>query len=394
MKHPLITLLALCLTATPLAGLRAAPACCPTGDLFDSDAPRDKVAITDLQRANLGLALAPAEEIEMERTTFALGRIEAIPNQQATLSSRIAGRVKSLEVNPGQSVQAGMPVISIESRQAGNPPPTITLDAPIDGVISEIDVQPGDPVEPDRHLLDVTDLRQVMAVANVFEHDAGNLQPGMQARIRVPAHGDRVFEGRLAYLGTAVDRRNATLPVFFEIDNPDLLLRPGMRAEFSIVTESREAILAVPREAILGEHGNHFVFLADYEVPGLFLKTPVHVGARNDRYAEVLAGLFPGDEVVTTGNFALQFTGGDNAALKDVMDAAHGHAHGPNGEELDESEASEALEGERDPASAGGGSSWASTDALPIAGAGLAGLFLGLLLGKRGRRETPAAASA
>jgi len=385
------TILLAFLTSTPVSRLPAAPACCPTGDLFDSDAPRDRVALTDLQRANLGLALAPAEEIAMERTTFALGRIEAIPNQQATLSSRIAGRVKSLEVNPGQSVEAGMPVISIESRQAGNPPPTITLDAPIDGLISEIDVQSGDPVEPDRHLLDVTDLRQVMAVANVFEHDAGNLKAGMQARIRVPAFRDRVFEGRLAYLGTEVDRQNATLPVFFEIDNPDLLLRPGMRAEFSIFTESRDGILSVPREAILGEHGQHFVFLADYELPGLFIKTPVHVGARNDRYAEVLAGLFPGDEVDTTGNFALQFAGADNAALKDVMDAAHGHSHGPNGEELSEAEATEVLEANHEPATTEGRAPWRPTIALPIASAGLAGLFLGLLLGKRTRQAEPEA---
>jgi len=371
----------------PAQSAISAPACCPTGDLFDSSAPKEKIALSDLQQANLGLQLAAAEEIAMETTTFALGQIEAIPNQEANISSRIAGRVKSLAINPGESVEAGQPIIQIESRQAGNPPPVITLEAPIDGMISEIDVKPGDPVEPDRHLLDITNLRQVMAVANVFEHDAGNLQPGMQARIRVPAFPDKVFEGRLTHLGTAVNRANATLPVFFEIDNPDLLLRPGMRAEFSVVTDQRESVLAVPREAILGEHGDHFVFVSDFEVPGVFLKAPVHVGARNDQHAEILAGLFPADEVVTTGNFAMQFAGGGGAALKDAMDAAHGHAHGPDGEELEEH--AHEQEGESNstvptPMTKAD----KATQALPIAGAGIGGLLLGLLLGRVRTRKS------
>ncbi len=154
---------------------RANTACCPDGGLFEAAAGEStKVALTAAQVKNLGLQTADAAEESLELTLFALGRIEAIPNKQAAVSSRIAGRVASLSVNPGDEVKAGQPVIKIESRQAGDPPPTVTLNAPMDGMVCELDVRPGDPVEPEKRLMDIADLREVMAVAKVFEHQAGS----------------------------------------------------------------------------------------------------------------------------------------------------------------------------------------------------------------------------
>ncbi len=44
--------------------------------------------------------------------------------------------------------------------------------------------------------------------------------------------------------------------------------------------------------------------------PNVFVKTPVQPGALNDKQAEITGGLFPGDQVVTKGNFALQYSRG------------------------------------------------------------------------------------
>lgn len=357
----------------------ASTACCPDGGLFEgASGELTKVALTPAQVKNLGLKTSEAAEENFEQTLFALGRIEAIPNKQAAVSSRIAGRVASLTVNPGDEVKAGQPVIRIESRQAGDPPPTITLNAPMDGTVCELDVRPGDPVEPEKRLMDIADLREVMAVAKVFEHQAGELKPGQQARIRVPAFPDKVFIGELQRVGTAVDREAGAIDAIFRIENADLLLRPGMRAEFSIVTDARKNVLSVPREAVLGDHGSHFVYVADYETPNIFAKTPVKPGAMNDQRAEIVAGLFPGDQVVTKGNFALQYAGGGGASLKEAMDAAHGHSHGPDGEELKaEDQPDSHAHEEHDENDK---SSWW----LPIA-TGLGGVIIGFLVARRRR---------
>lgn len=362
----------------------AAPECCTDGDLFGSGATGGEiVALNELQIRNLGLQTEPANESRFEVALFALGRIEAIPNKQAAVSSRIPGRVVSLSVNPGENVEAGQELLRIESRQPGNPPPVITLTAPIAGTVCEMDVRTGDPVEPDRRLMDVTDLHELVAVAKVFEHQAGLLTPGMQARIRVPAFPKDVFSGELVRLGTEVNRESGTIDAVFRIANPELRLRPGMRAEFSILTSVRESVLSVPRESVLGDGGNLFVYVADYEKPGVFRRVPVATGERNDRRVEIVAGLFPGDEVVTTGGYALQFAGGGSATLKEAMDAAHGHSHGPNGEELEAHAEHHGPDHEHGDEPEG-----SAVFPFPLA-AGVAGvaLVVGILIGRVSRRH-------
>lgn len=49
---------------------------------------------------------------------------------------------------------------------------------------------------------------------------------------------------------------------------------------------------------------------------------------------EILGGLFPGDEVVTKGAYALGFAGGSGPSLKEALDAAHGHEHNADGSEM------------------------------------------------------------
>ncbi len=362
--------------------LYAATDCCPTGDKFDGTAAGgETVALSELEIKNLGLVTAEASERKFEKTLFALGRIEAIPNKQAVISSRIPGRVISLAVNPGENVQQGQELLKIESRQAGDPPPTISFKAPIDGTICELDVRPGDPVEPDRRLMDVTDLREVMAVARIFEHQTGQLREGMKARIRMSAFPGEVFQGELQRLGTEVDRVAGTIEAIFRIANADLRLKPGMRAEFSILTEEKSGVLSIPREALLGDAGRQFVYVADYEKPGVFAKSAITVGVMNDEQAEITSGLFPGDRVVTTGNFALQYAGGGKASLKEAMDAAHGHAHGPNGEELkkDDHAGHDHGPGEHEEPSA----SVSSVSYLPLLLIGVAAFAAGLFLGRR-----------
>lgn len=375
-------LVALLLGCSP--ALLASTACCPDGGLFPSAAGGDKVFLSPAQIKNLGLETAEVVEAPLEITLFALGRIEAVPNKEAAVSSRIPGRVLTLSVNPGDEVRAGTELLKIESRQPGDPPPTISIKAPIDGTVCEMTVRPGDPVEPERRLLDIANLREVMAVAQVFEHQAGLLKPGRKARIRVPAYPDQIFIGEMIQLGTSVDRQTGTIDAIFRIDNQNLLLRPGMRAEFSIITEEKPAVLTLPREAILSDGAGSFVYVADYDTEGLFARVPVRTGATNDQVAEILSGLFPGDQVVTRGNFALQYAGAGSASLKEVMDAAHGHAHGPNGEELgSDSHAGHAHE--HDHKDELEHTEPAAFPFLPVGIAAGLGIILGLVIGGRRR---------
>jgi cobalt-zinc-cadmium efflux system membrane fusion protein len=87
----------------------------------------------------------------------------------------------------------------------------------------------------------------------------------------------------------------------------------------------------VPLEALQGDPANRVVYVKDFDLPNTFVKCPVQVGERNDRYVEIISGLFPGDEVVTKGSYFLGFVAGGGPSLKDALDAAHGHPHNEDG---------------------------------------------------------------
>lgn len=299
---------------------------------FAADKP---VLLDEAGVQSLGIETIEATETTFEETTFALGRIEEIPESHAVLSSRIPGRVVGLEVREGDTVTAGQTLAKVESRQPGDPPPVIELKAPINGLVLESHVRLGEPVEPEKELLDISDLSEVHAIARVPEHQASKLSPGTTASIRISALGDQPLEGKLIRFGTTADRERATIDAIFLVKNPGLRLRPGMRAEFEIVTARSENVLTIPKEAIQGDPSNRHVFVKDFNIPNAFLRSPVKTGRANGSQVEILSGVFPGDLVVTRGSYALGFVGsGSGVSLKEALDAAHGHEHNEDGSEV------------------------------------------------------------
>ena len=283
---------------------------------------------------NLRIETVVAEESDFEETVFALGRIEEIPERHAVLSSRISGRIVGVEVQEGGTVTEGQTLVRVESRQPGDPPPVIELKAPISGLLLESHVRLGEPVEPEKELLDLSDLSEMLAIARVPEHQAEKLAPGSKAHIRVSALGDQKLDGEMIRFGTTADRESGTIDAVFKVANPGLRMRPGMRAEFSIVISQRSNVLSIPREALQGEASKRYVYVKHFDLPNAFIKTPVQTGEMNDRFVEIAGGLFPADEVVTRGAYSLSFAGGGSVSLKEALDAAHGHEHAADGSEL------------------------------------------------------------
>jgi cobalt-zinc-cadmium efflux system membrane fusion protein len=346
--------------------------------------------LEDAEIANLQLEFSEAEETTFEETVFSLGSIEVLPGKRAVVSSRIPGRAFSVLAIPHQQVEEGDEVAWVESRQPGDPPPTIMLEAPISGIVSKVDIVAGQPISPDQALIEIIDLSTVEAAAHVPQHLAGQLKQGQIAHIRLAALPDQVFEAKLAHIATIADADSNTIEAAFHVPNPDTLLRPGMKAEFSIVVSTRENVMSIPRSAVQGDAANRFVYIKDYDLKNAFVKTSIVLGAQNDQFVEVTKGLFPGDEVVTRGAYALGFAGKGSVSLKEAMDAAHGHPHNEDGTEMSKEQI--AAEGSHDhdghdhsPA----GSQWsllttffAATSAML-----LLALILALVIG---RKHTPA----
>ena len=299
----------------------------PAEDLF-------RIRLDESGIQNLRIETVAAEERDFETTVFAIGRIEEIPSRHSVLSSRIPGRVVELNAFVGDHVDAGQIIARIESRQPGNPPPTIPLKAPQSGLIISSHVRIGEPVEPDRELLDISDRSTMWAVAKVPENAAAQVKPGSKARLRIPALGDEILPVTMLRYGTSADRQAGTLEAIFEIENKEKKLQPGMRAEFSLIISSRPSVLAIPRTAVQGPPTKRVVFIEDFDLDNVYVRGPVVLGEQNDQYVEVINGLFPQDKVVTRGAYSLSFATEDGMSLKEYLDTSHGHEHNEDGSEL------------------------------------------------------------
>ena len=270
-----------------------------TAAMLHSAPASGPVILTEQGMKNIGLETLPVEEADFETTTFALGRTEAIPENRSVLSSRISGRVVENRLKIGTFVTKDEKLVLLESRQPGDPPPTVWLTAPADGTVIAVNTKLGAPVEPSDSLAEFADLKTIYLIATLPQATAGKIRQGTRAKIRFPIRPEREYTATLlkfaacpcpdpaCALGQDVSSRSEksegadlnTAGVIFTIENPDNQLRPGMNAECTIIMDKRAGVLSVPREAIQGGVSNRHVYVKHRTIPtavvGALIKLPL-----------------------------------------------------------------------------------------------------------------------
>lgn len=293
------------------------------------------VTLTATAEKNLGLKIEAAELRTLEKTVAVLGNVELDPSRVAAIASRISGRITRLAVKEGDRVAEGDFLLEVESRLVGDPPPKLQFKSPIAATVYEQPIFTGDSVEPNARLLTLVDLSELYIVGRLYEGQVAQVKKGQSVRIRAEAYPDDAFTGTVEGYTPRLDPETRTLGVRVRVANPDQKLLPNMRATLHIVTAQADSAITVPLSAVLGEAGNLFVFVQDDKDPHTFMRTPVVLGQRDDRYVEVIEGVLPGANVVTVGNYQLQYVApappkeAPTAANKApaAKPAADGHAH-------------------------------------------------------------------
>ena len=256
------------------------------------------VTLTKEQQAAIGLKTAKAALRDIDAVLMLNGKVKLDPNLHAHISTRIEGRIEKLYANVGDKVEKGQKLADIQSRQIGNPPPIVPIEATVGGVINDRNVTLGESVEPNKELFHIIDLSEVIVEAEVYEEDVGKVKFDQVARIRVLGYPDDAFEGHITFVGVELDPEKRTLPVWVTVKNPDGKLKPEMFAKVAVVLARNEGVLAVPKEAILEAGGEKFVFV---QTGDSFNRSDVQTGAEDDRFVEIKDGLVPDDVVVTDG---------------------------------------------------------------------------------------------
>jgi RND family efflux transporter MFP subunit len=184
-------------------------------------------------------------------------------------------------------------------RSTGQPNLSLPVVSPIRGVVTHADVHIGQQVEPTQHLYHVVDTSEVGLLGAVLESDSAAVAVGQRVRVRLAALPGRIVEGTIHHIHPTVDPRTRTQEVVAHVPNPDGALRPGLFGVMEIEVARAEQAIVCPASALVEGAPDAFVLRLRGE--NTFERRPVRIGLRVGDRAEVLDGLFPGDQVVTTG---------------------------------------------------------------------------------------------
>ena len=172
------------------------------------------------------------------------------------------------------------------------------LQAPIAGVITELsDATEGTRIAQGTVLGKIMDYSQVLVDLKIPNSQIQAVGRDRDVRVTNYAYGDRVFNGHITVVDPALDPTTRTFRVVAAVDNPDLLLRPGMFVKAEIVTEASEDVVLVKRQFILMRQNQKVVFV---EEGARARMRPVEIGLEDREYVEILGGLDEGERLITS----------------------------------------------------------------------------------------------
>jgi len=199
----------------------------------------------------------------------------------------------------------------------------VTITAPIDGTVGDREASVGQSFQDSgAKLMSIVNDTQVLATANIYEKDLGQIRLGQKVNVRVASLPERLFTGTISRIGTTVGE-GRVVPVQAQLDNAGKLLKPGMFAELEVVTDrTAKPVVAIPTTAVVEANGKQLVFV---QSGNSFQAVEVSLGQVTGDLVEIKSGLFVGDRIVTQrGNllYAQSLRGGTKAEPADEHGAS------------------------------------------------------------------------
>ncbi|MCC5862615.1 MAG: efflux RND transporter periplasmic adaptor subunit [Gammaproteobacteria bacterium] len=236
---------------------------------------RNLISAEELDRSRLELERAQAvlERAELRNETLVRGGNEWQLAEQAVADARHAVELAAAELARTR------------------------IDSPVAGVVLRRRVEPGDTVQPGTPLLVISPDGRLEIEAPVDEVSLEGLAIGQPALVEADAYPGRTFEAALSFISPQVDAERGNLELRLVVDEPPAFLRQDMTVSVDIRIGERDAVLAVPNEALRDLAGDR---ARVWRLEGKRVEDrEVTLGLRGLASSEVLSGLAEGDRVLS-----------------------------------------------------------------------------------------------
>ncbi|MDQ7073293.1 MAG: efflux RND transporter periplasmic adaptor subunit [Gammaproteobacteria bacterium] len=218
----------------------------------------------------------------------------ALQRKNERLICAAEARLKSLEIS------AGFIRNLKKNRQVKQ---SVTFYAPRSGVIAMLNIREGFFVKPDTTMLSIGVLDEVWVQAEIFERQAGQVKVGLPVTMTLDYVPSREWQGKVDYIYPTLEASTRTLRVRLRFANKDRVLMPNMFTQITIHADKAQAVLLLPREAVIrtGDMDRVVLALGD----GAFKAVQVKTGNSDDKNIEIVEGVSEGEKVVTSAQFLL-----------------------------------------------------------------------------------------
>lgn len=237
--------------------------------------------------------------VEMEDVNYMQARIQ-LENLKVDLA-RTEALYKAGGISEQQYQQLKTQV-NISEESIANLAKNTKLLSPIDGIVTHKNFDNGD-IAAGQPILVVMQIQPVKILVNISEEFFPQVRIGTPATIRLDIYPDKSFSGNVMLIHPTIDAATRSFQAELRIENPSLLIRPGMFARAIVDFGSKER-LVVPDVAVIKQPGTNDRYVYVLEGDKVFYRK-VELGRRVGDIYEVAGGIALGDRVVVAGHTGL-----------------------------------------------------------------------------------------
>lgn len=172
--------------------------------------------------------------------------------------------------------------------------------APLTGYIIEKNINSNMHLrgDNDQNLFTIADLSSVAAMVNIYESDIPNVNQGDEVRVVMLSYPDREFKGTVERIYNVLDKESKVMNARVNINNPDLLLKPGMLAAVSISSKSGVNLPMVNSRGIVFDNDKSYVLILN--AANKVEVREIEISRKTVDKAYISKGLTAGDRIIAS----------------------------------------------------------------------------------------------
>lgn len=257
----------------------------------------------------------PRKELDQSRVDVTQARNQSAIAKKHLDALMAIGKQQELKSAAGQLESAKGKYLGAEAQLSYS-----EIRSPMDGVITDRPLYPGEMAAAGTPLLTVMDLSSVIAKAHIPQSDAAALKVGDKGTMTVPGIEEPI-EGKVTVVSPALDPNSTTVEIWLEAKNPKHELKPGTSVQLSLTAQTVKDALVVPASSVITTpDGTTAVMLVGAD--GRAHQKAVKLGIRNGDDVQIVEGVTASDKVVAAGAYGLP----DKTKIK--IEAAEGSSEG------------------------------------------------------------------